>query len=100
MKSKTRHVEGEGKNPRVHGRIHENMRFTTHRRFKKDIQIQTCKPKSTETVMNAKTRHVDGGGRTPLVHGEINGKNEWNTLDLRNKRRFKKDIQIQIGKPK
>ena len=45
--------------------------------------------------MESTTRHVDGGGGKPRVHGGIRGTNEiWEN------RRFKKDIQIQIDKPK
>ena len=45
MKSKTRHVDGGGRNPRVHGEFVENMRFKKKHRFTKDIQIQIEKPK-------------------------------------------------------
>ena len=62
MKSKTRHVDGGGKNPRVHWEIQLQMRFKKNRRCKKDIQIQIDKPKSKETPMKFKTRHVHGGG--------------------------------------
>ena len=71
MKSKTQHVEGGGVNPRVHGRLNGNMRFEKHRKFKKDIQIQICKPKQRGKPLKSKTLHVDGGGQNPLVHGKI-----------------------------
>ena len=52
MKSNTRHVDGGGGNPRVHGGLEDRdlleekqMRFEKNRRFKKDIQLQIDKPK-------------------------------------------------------
>ena len=65
MKSKTQHVEGGGVNPRVHGRLNEQMRFEKKHKFQKDIQIQLGKPKQKETLMKSKARHVDGGGTNP-----------------------------------
>ena len=45
MKSKARHVDDGGGNPRVHGRFKEQMRFEKNRTFTKDITIQIGKPK-------------------------------------------------------
>ena len=45
--------------------------------------------------MKSKTRRVDGGGGNQRVHGGL-----VENIDLRRKRRFTKDIQIQSGKPK
>ena len=98
MKSKTRHVEDGGKNPRVHGTISENMSFKTNRRFKTDIQIQILKPKQRETPMTSKPRHIDGGRETQ-VHMNC-WKHVWKTMRFENKLRFTKDVQIQIIKPK
>ena len=65
MKSKTRHIDGGGGNPRVHREIMQEKRFEKIVLSNKSIQFQIDKPTQEETPMKSKTRHIDGGGRNP-----------------------------------